>query len=146
MVYNVTDPNNATFVDYKNTRSTSAYSGDHGPEGITYITAENSPTGTPYILVANEISGTITIFEVDTNNLSAPNFENKPSTFVLFPNPSNDDGIVYFNRTADVEVFDVSGKLILSQKEAQTINTKEMSSGIYLVKTSEGITKKLLVK
>lgn len=146
MVYNITDPNNTTFVDYKNSRSTSAYAGDHGPEGITFVTAENSPTGTPYILVANEISGTITIFEIDTNDLSTPDFDNNPATFVLFPNPSNDNGIVYFNRTADVEVYDISGKLILSQKEAQTINTKEMSSGIYLVKTGEGITKKLIVK
>ena len=146
MVYNITDPNNATFVDYKNSRSTSAYAGDHGPEGITYIAPENSPTGFPYILVANEISGTITIFEVDTNSLSTPIFENNPKTFVLFPNPTAANGIVYFNRTADVEVYDISGKLVLSQKEAQTINTKDLSTGIYLVKTNEGITKKLIIK
>lgn len=146
MVYNVTDPNNPAFVDYKNSRSTSAFAGDHGPEGITYVTSENSPTGTPYILVANEISGTITIFEVDTNSLSNPNFEQQSTTFVLFPNPSGDNGIVYFNRTADVEVYDSLGKLIMSEKQAQTINTKELSAGIYFVKTSEGITKRLIVK
>ncbi|WP_298137965.1 choice-of-anchor I family protein [Flavobacterium sp.] len=146
MVYNITNPNNAVFVDYKNSRSTSAYAGDHGPEGITYVTAANSPTGTPYVLVANEISGTITIFEVDTNTLSNEDFNNNPKTFTLFPNPSNNDGIVYFNRSADIELFDLSGKLILSQKDAQTINTTSLSNGIYLVKTSEGIVKKLIVK
>lgn len=146
MVYNITNPNDAVFVDYKNSRSTSAYAGDHGPEGITYVSGANSPTGTPYILVANEISGTITIFEVDTNALSTPDFENGPATFVLFPNPSNDNGIVYFNRTADIELYDFSGKLILSQKGAQTINTSALSTGIYLVKTGEGIVKKLVVK
>lgn len=146
MVYNITNPNDAVFVDYKNSRSTSAYAGDHGPEGITYVSGANSPTGTPYILVANEISGTITIFEVDTNALSTPDFENGPATFVLFPNPSNDNGIVYFNRTADIELYDFSGKLILSQKGAQTINTSGLSTGIYLVKTGEGIVKKLVVK
>ena len=146
MVYNVTDPNNVTFVDYKNSRSTSAYAGDHGPEGITYIRPENSATGKPYILVANEISGTITIFEVDLNTLATPDFQNNPATFVMFPNPTNNSGIVYFNRTADIEVFDISGKAILSQKQAQTIDTSNLSSGIYVVKTSEGITKKLIVK
>jgi Bacterial Ig-like domain/Secretion system C-terminal sorting domain len=146
MVYNITDPTNAIFVDYKNSRSTSAYAGDHGPEGITYVSAANSPTGMPYILVANEISGTITIFEVDTNALSTPNFENNPATFVLFPNPSNHNGIVYFNRTADIELYDFTGKLILTQKGAQTINTNVLSTGIYLVKTGEGIVKKLVVK
>ena len=146
MVYNVTDPNNVTFVDYKNSRSTSAYAGDHGPEGITYIRPENSATGKPYVLVANEISGTITIFEVDLNTLATPDFQNNPATFVMFPNPTNNSGMVYFNRTADIEVFDISGKAILSQKQAQTIDTSNLSSGIYVVKTSEGITKKLIVK
>ncbi|WP_298309231.1 choice-of-anchor I family protein [Flavobacterium sp.] len=146
MVYNITNPNNAVFVDYKNSRSTSAFAGDHGPEGITYVSAANSPTGTPYILVANEISGTITIFEVDTNTLANNEFANTTKTFTLFPNPSNDDGIVYFNSTADIELYDLSGKLLFSQKDAQTLNTKTLSTGIYLVKTSEGIVKKLIVK
>jgi hypothetical protein len=146
MVYNITNPNNAVFVDYKNSRNTSAYAGDHGPEGITYVSAANSPTGTPYILVANEISGTITIFEVDTNTLANNEFANTTKTFTLFPNPSNADGIVYFNRAADIELYDLSGKLLFSQKDAQTLNTKTLSTGIYLVKTSEGIVKKLIVK
>lgn len=144
MVYNITDPNNVTFVDYKNSRSTSAYAGDHGPEGITYIKPENSPNGTGYVLVANEISGTITIFEVDANALSAPNFSSEVKTFAIFPNPSQ-DGIVYFNRVADYELFDISGKKISSEKEALTIDTSNLSKGIYLVKTSEGIVKKLIV-
>lgn len=146
MVYNITNPNNVTFVDYKNSRSTSAYAGDHGPEGITYIKPENSPNGTGYVLVANEISGTITIFEVDANLLSAPNFNSNSNskTFAIFPNPSQ-NGIVYFNRAADYELFDISGKKISGEKEALTINTSNLSKGIYLVKTSEGIVQKLIV-
>lgn len=144
MVYNITNPNNVTFVDYKNSRSTSAYAGDHGPEGITYIKPENSPTGTGYVLVANEISGTITIFEVDTNALSASNFNSDSKTFAIFPNPSQ-NGIVYFNRVSDYELFDISGKKISGEKEALTIDTSNLLKGIYLVKTGEGIIKKLIV-
>ena len=144
MVYNITDPNDVSFVDYKNSRSTSAYSGDHGPEGITYIKPENSPNGTGYVLVANEISGTITVFEVDANLLSAPNFSTDVKTFTIFPNPSQ-NGIVYFNRVADYELFDISGKKISEEKEALTINTSNLSKGIYLIKTSEGIVKKLII-
>jgi hypothetical protein len=146
MVYNVTNPNNPIFADYKNSRSTSAYAGDHGPEGITYVSSENSPTGIPYVLVANEISGTITIFEVDSNGLSTPDFEGNVPTFTVFPNPSVDNGLVYFNRTAAIEVYDISGKIILSQNEAQTIDTKDFSAGIYFIKTSEGIVKRLIIK
>ena len=144
MVYNITNPNSVTFVDYKNSRSTSAYAGDHGPEGITYIKPENSPNGTGYVLVANEISGTITVFEVDANLLSAPNFNTDVKTFTIFPNPSQ-SGIVYFNRVADYELFDISGKKISEEKEALTINTSNLSKGIYLIKTSEGIVKKLII-
>jgi hypothetical protein len=146
MVYNVTDPTNPVFVDYKNSRSTSSYGGDNGPEGIIYIAPENSPTGIPYVIIANEISGTISIFEVDTNTLTNSNFDAVTPTFSLFPNPTNNDGIVYFNRTATIEVYDGNGKLILKLDKAQSINTKGFSAGIYLVKTSEGLTKKIIVK
>lgn len=145
MVYDVTDPTNVKFVDYNNSRSVSAYEGDHGPEGITYIKAADSPNGKDYIIVANEISGTLTIFEVDTTNLSNGGFEMEPKTFVVFPNPSV-NGTAYFNRAADIEVYDYSGKLIHSAKQALTIDTSNMASGLYLVKTSEGLVKKLLVK
>lgn len=145
MVYDVTNPNDVKFVDYKNSRSVSAYAGDHGPEGITYIKAADSPTNKDYIVVANEISGTLTLFEINTENLSTPGFENEPKTFVLFPNPAV-DGIVYFNRIADIEVFDYTGKLIHTAKQALTIDTSSLATGIYLVKTAEGITKKLVVK
>lgn len=145
MVYDVTNPNDVKFVDYKNNRTVSAYAGDHGPEGITFVSAANSPNNKDYVIVANEISGTLTLFEVNSENLSTPEYDKKPKTFVLFPNPAS-DGIVYFNRVADIEVYDFTGKLIHSEKQALTINTASLSSGIYLVKTSEGITKKLVVK
>ncbi|WP_333694011.1 choice-of-anchor I family protein [Flavobacterium sp.] len=146
MVYNITDPNNPTFVDYKNTRSTSAYAGDLGAEGIIYIEPTDSPTGVGYILVSNEISGTITIFEVDATTLSTPDFgNNAPKTFVVFPNPS-ESGLVYFNRTADIQVYDNTGKLIFQAQNAQTLDTSALSSGLYFVKTSEGAVSKLIVK
>ena len=145
MVYNITDPNNVTFVDYKNSRSTSAFAGDHGPEGITYIKPENSPTGNGYVLVANEISGTITIFEVDSNDLSNPEIDNPQKTFVLFPNPAA-TGIVYFNRTASYELYDITGKILGKAEDAQTIDTTSLPTGIYFVKTSEGIVKQFIVK
>lgn len=145
MVYNITNPNAPTFVDYKNSRSTSAYSGDHGAEGITYIEPANSTTGKGYVLVANEISGTITIFEVDGNTLSTKDFNDEKETFVVFPNPS-EKGVVYFNRAANVQVYDFTGKLLLSEKNAQVINTTNFSAGTYFVKTDEGIVKQIIVK
>ncbi len=64
MVYNITDPANVKFVDYKNNRTATQATSDLGPEGIIYISAANSPTGKPYVMIANEISGNISVFEV----------------------------------------------------------------------------------
>ena len=146
MVYNVTNPNAPVFVDYKNTRNTSTYAGDHGAEGITYITPEDSPTTNGYVIVANEISGTLTIFEVDANGLSNPDFElNNPNTFAVFPNPSV-NGQVYFNRVADITLYDMTGKLLFSKDQATSIDTSILPTGIYVLTTSEGISKRLIVK
>ena len=146
MVYDVTDPDDVRFVDYKNSRSTSAYEGDHGPEGIIFISSTESPDNKNYVLIANEISGTISIFEVDATSLSTGNqLIQEPKAFNIFPNPST-NGVVYLNRVADIDIYDYNGKLVHSAKNALTINTTAMATGIYLVKTSEGIVKKLVVK
>lgn len=70
MVYDVTNPRNATFVQYINNRdfgqnASSPEAGDLGPEGLVFIHADKSPNGSPLLVVANEISGTTTIYEVD---------------------------------------------------------------------------------
>ncbi|MDB9309593.1 choice-of-anchor I family protein [Aphanizomenon sp. CS-733/32] len=70
MVYEVTNPNSPQFVQYVNTRdfSVNAASGltDSGPEGLTFISANDSPNSKPLLVVANEISKTTAIFEVNT--------------------------------------------------------------------------------
>lgn len=146
MVYNVTDPNNVTFTDYKNNRSTSAYSGDFGAEGIIYIDKADSPDNKGYVIIANEISGTLTIYEVNTTNLSNDEFAPiETKTFNVFPNPSN-GGIVYFNRAADVTVYDMNGRQMFQGKNVETLNVDNYPAGIYIVKTKEGLVQKLVKK
>ncbi len=66
MTYDITDPANAQFVEYYCTRDfeDALHKMDSGPEGLTFIDAENSPTNTPLLLVANEVSGTVAINEI----------------------------------------------------------------------------------
>lgn len=147
MVYNVTDPNNVTFTDYKHHRMTSEFGGDNGPEGITYITPENSATGKAYVVVANEISGTLSIYEVGISpELSTGDVKNQKATFNIFPNPVSKGNILYFNRTQGYELYDMSGKLLGKENNALTIDTSKLSTGVYLVKTSESETKRVIVK
>ncbi|MDX2162634.1 MAG: choice-of-anchor I family protein [bacterium] len=69
VVFDITDPTAPAFVTYVNNRDFSGdaeagTAGDLGPEGIVFVTAENSPTGGDLLIVSNEVSGSITIYIV----------------------------------------------------------------------------------
>lgn len=69
MVYDVTNPFAVGFVDYVNTRTFAEpfgfdTAGDLGPEGLVFISADDSPTGKPLLAVAHEISGSVVLFEI----------------------------------------------------------------------------------
>lgn len=86
MVYDITDPECATFVDYVNNRDfefdiqgeiangdePASAAGDLGPEGLDFATAEESPTDDPLVFVGHEISGTTAIFRVTTEAADEP--------------------------------------------------------------------------
>ena len=88
MVYDITDPLNPIYVDYKNTRNLASYGGDNGAEGIIFINAANSPTGDNIIILANEVSSTLTFYKVDIAtleiNLSEINAKNDGNKNVIF--------------------------------------------------------------
>ena len=69
-VYDITNPFDVGLVDYVNTRSFAgsfnfATSGDLGPEGVLFISADDSPTGKPLVAVAHEISGSTLILQLN---------------------------------------------------------------------------------
>ncbi|MEL6348773.1 MAG: choice-of-anchor I family protein [Myxococcota bacterium] len=71
MVYNVSNPQSANFVQYINPRDFSVDAeddvevvGDLGPEDIKFIPADDSPSGEALLLVSNEVSGTLAVFSV----------------------------------------------------------------------------------
>lgn len=69
MVYDITDLTAPVFVDYVNH---SDWAGnvdenspnDLSPEGLVFISTEDSPNGSSLLIVTNEISGTTTIYEI----------------------------------------------------------------------------------
>jgi hypothetical protein len=72
MVFEVTDPEAPSFVQYLNNRDFSGdaeagTAGDLGPEGLLFIPAGDSPTGAPLLVVTNEVSGSTTIYAVGTD-------------------------------------------------------------------------------
>lgn len=62
MTYNISNPNQAAFANYLNTRDFSEkIAGDVAPEGLAFVPADNSPTGQALVLVGNEVSGTVSV-------------------------------------------------------------------------------------
>ncbi|MGB7086255.1 MAG: choice-of-anchor I family protein [Phormidesmis sp.] len=59
MIYDISDPAQATFLDYA-----PALPEDISPEGVLYISPEDSPTGQPLLVTTNEVSGTTAIYQV----------------------------------------------------------------------------------
>ncbi|MBS3799595.1 MAG: choice-of-anchor I family protein, partial [Thioalkalivibrio sp.] len=75
MVYDITAPQDTTFVQYINNRDfglpntpEALTTTDLGAEGLYFIDSANSPEpdGRPLLLVGNEVSGTTTVFSIDT--------------------------------------------------------------------------------
>jgi hypothetical protein len=69
-VYDITNPYDATFVDYVINRDLTEggdLMGDNGPEGMVFVDAATSPTGKPLVIVGNEISGTVAVWQVVAN-------------------------------------------------------------------------------
>lgn len=69
MVYDITNPQAAKFVSYRNDRDftetpAAGTGGDLAPEGMVFVPAERSPTGTALVVVGFETSGTTVVYEV----------------------------------------------------------------------------------
>ncbi len=65
MIYDITDPTAPEFISYQNPIGEDGNAIDIGPEGLTFISAEDSPNGQPALVVTNEVSNSTTIFNVD---------------------------------------------------------------------------------
>jgi hypothetical protein len=82
-VYDITNPYAPVYMDYLNNRdfdpsldcsdlsASDAPCGDLGPEGLHFVSKEDSPTGEALLIVGNEVSGTTTIYQVDVKPAKA---------------------------------------------------------------------------
>ena len=147
MVYDVTNPEQPKFLQYLNSRIPENgvdAGGDLAPEGIVYVSPEESPTGVAYIIISNETSATLSIYSLD-NVLSVddPRFVNN-GAFRMFPNPVRDE--VFFSTTDDYKVYDLSGRLVRSVSQSKSIMVNDLQAGMYLVTNSSNQSKKLVIE
>ncbi|MCU4674867.1 choice-of-anchor I family protein [Catenovulum sp. 2E275] len=66
-VYDITNPYEASYVDYFINRGLvedADITGDLAPEGMKFVSADNSPTGEALLVIGNEISGSVAVWEI----------------------------------------------------------------------------------
>ncbi len=146
MIYDVTNPAAPVFLQYLNNRGNvegDPESGDLGPEGVVFISADDSPIGTALIVVSNEVSATLSIYSLD-NILSVDEFDSPDNGFKMFPNPASHK--VNFNRADDYKLYDMSGRLVKQVTNQDYLDIEGLGSGLYMINNSKGLSKKLLIK
>lgn len=76
MVYDITDPEQSSFVNYINSRDFSEdIAGDDSPEGLCFIPAADSENGSAYLLASCEVSGTVAAYRVTEGTVQEPGGE-----------------------------------------------------------------------
>jgi 2',3'-cyclic-nucleotide 2'-phosphodiesterase/3'-nucleotidase/5'-nucleotidase len=98
MVYDISDPNAPSFVQYINNRDFTKnlddewqQAGDLGPEGLLFVPASESPSNKPLLIVGNEVSGTTSIYQIDGDTLASPTAEptmTTPQPTQITPQPT----------------------------------------------------------
>ncbi|MGK7892688.1 MAG: esterase-like activity of phytase family protein [Xenococcus sp. (in: cyanobacteria)] len=74
MIYDISDPTNAEFVDYVNPIGEDGNAIDRAPEGLTFISADDSPNGEPLLVVTNEVSNTTTVYQAEVTDFDTDIF------------------------------------------------------------------------
>jgi len=72
MIYDLSNLQNPEFVSLVSSRDFSEdAAGDVSPEGLEFISAQDSPTGNPLLAATHEISGTIAVYEFNGGEVPA---------------------------------------------------------------------------
>lgn len=59
--------------------------------------------------------------------------------FAVYPNPANTE--ITLSEIADVEIYNISGQLVITKDNAQTVDISNLNQGVYLVKTENSVIK-----
>ncbi len=82
MIYDITNCENIKYVNYINSRDFSTELGvDNSPEGLKFITPDDSPTGNALLLAACEVGGTVAVYELAENSENDYNIEISNCTY-----------------------------------------------------------------
>ena len=80
-------------------------------------------------------------FALDAYNLSSSHQDDESTlaNITIYPNPSSDFINIKSNMVLEVSVFDVTGKLIMSEYFTTKLDISQLEKGTYILNLSDGI-------
>ena len=146
MVFNINNPAAPVLETYINNRSTTAGTGDLGPEGIVFISAADSPTGQPLLLLANEVSSTIAVYNLVPSTPTAVRAGQAAAPLLAYPNPSQ-GAAVHLSRPVAGTLLDLAGRAVRQLATATNqLDTSGLAAGVYVLRATDGAATKLVVR
>ncbi len=132
LMYDITDPRDVEFITYyKYNRATD----DTAPEIIKFVSAADSPNSKNLLLVGYEVSGSLGIIQIGEEALSISEVVSK-NDFKMYPNPLIQSDLK-FNKTLSGRIYNINGQEVSAFKEKNTLNVSGLTSGIYIIKTTD---------
>ena len=124
-------------------------------DNVGNVTFSNTFTGNSFVTFGEDVNGELyvgsigngTIYKLVDSSLSVT--ENDKKLFSVYPNPAKQSVFIQKsdeNYPTKIDLFDLGGKLVLSQKTENllinALNTEGLSTGLYFmkIKTSHGYT------
>ncbi|RTQ50833.1 alkaline phosphatase [Hymenobacter gummosus] len=145
-VFDVNNPAQPRLVQYVNNRSITTGSGDQGPEGIVFVSAQNSPTGQPLLLLANEVSSTVAVYGVQQRGtVTANRPARRAEPLYLYPNPAH-GGTVRLSRAVSGTLCDALGRPVRQLSQADRLETAGLAAGVYVLRADDGATRRMVVR
>ena len=93
MIYDITDPANAAFMNYFNSRDYSAdIRDDVSPEGLAFVAADKNNSGLPVLILSNEVSGTVSVMAMEADAVQ-PDKPDQPSKDPEKPQEPSKDNV-----------------------------------------------------
>ena len=95
------------------------------------------------LLVGYEVSGTMSMIQIG-DDIASISKEVMNNTFKLFPNPVNGNQNLQFNKNISGDIYDMSGKKVITLTDTNSISVNELTEGVYVIKTKNNGTKRFL--
>jgi hypothetical protein len=137
-------PNSALgsgFVVYKGTGNSVNVTGLTKNTTYHFAIFEYNCSPELYLTTGFEISDVLTLNDVSDNME-----ELKNTPLLIYPNPVVSGQKININKHVDFKIYDSIGKLVSSSINSNTIDTENMSNGVYILVTDQGETKRIVIK